>query len=94
MQSERVVGLSSSEVAPLGVFSHLPGAQVMVFEGAGDYLSMRAAQSAALADLMAMEEFEIQSTSTKNNARWLLASLVNEITYLIPVALKEATQGD
>jgi hypothetical protein len=75
----------------LGVYSNFPGMQVSVFDGdAGDYLAMRAAQLAALASLMAMEGFEHQNTATKNNARWLLADLGNEINHLIPIALKEA----
>lgn len=76
---------------PLGTYSNFPGMQVSIYDGdAGDYLAMRAAQLAALVSLMAMEGFEHQTVATKNNARWLLADLGNEINHLIPIALKEA----
>lgn len=92
MAAERIFEFGSTMTPdPMVSITSFAGVKVLISNGsAGDYLAMRAAHLAALMKIMALEGFELQSVDTKNNIRWLAATLAEEVNQVVPYALKEA----
>jgi hypothetical protein len=75
----------------IGTFSNFRGVTVSFEEGeACDYLRMRAAQVASLTLITSGPGFDAWSDVVKDNLRWLLSGLAEEVEAVIPIALHEA----
>lgn len=74
-----------SRSAPKTISLH-PGVTLAVSkEHHADYVEMRAAQLAALNHLLTSGDFESWNTSIKSDAKWLAASLADEVRQLVCV---------
>lgn len=71
-------------------YSYFHGVKVSFSDGgATNYLEMRTAHLAALCRMLCGDDFENWSNTIKADAKWLAATLAEEIDHLVPIVLDE-----
>lgn len=81
----------TDELAPMETFTTSHGTEITIKSGqVSEYLALRSASLAALGKLIRTEAFNQQDSETRGSIALLLSDLIEEVHYLIPLALNES----